>query len=184
VCCGTKREVEIDCPSHCEYLRAGRSYESEKRIPDPEIAAKAYRFDEDFITRYAPVFNAISREIRSERGQSPWLVDNDVIEVFKALTSTLKTLSSGIYYESQPDGPVRQSLYRRVKSLVDELLQPRDADILGLKVSEVLDIVDFLTLSAEANSSTRPKSRRYLDLLESIEGPVSQRETGSGLILP
>ena len=30
VCCGTKREVEIDCPSDCVYLHAGREYESSK----------------------------------------------------------------------------------------------------------------------------------------------------------
>jgi hypothetical protein len=33
VCCGTKREIEIDCPSNCAYLRSGRDYEAESAFP-------------------------------------------------------------------------------------------------------------------------------------------------------
>jgi len=45
----------------------------------------------------------LTRSVAEERLDSPWLVDNDVIEVYKALSATMKTLSSGIYYESLPE---------------------------------------------------------------------------------
>src|SRR5438128_10959049 len=51
VCCGTKREIEIDCPSSCSYLKASRTYELEKRIPDPQVAAKVYNYDERLVHR-------------------------------------------------------------------------------------------------------------------------------------
>src|SRR5436190_10421780 len=143
VCCGTKREIEIDCPASCTYLKASRSYEAEKQVPDPELAAKVRRFDDSFVYRYNDALNALSRSVAEERMTSPWLVDNDVIEVYKALSATMKTLSSGIYYESLPEGPVRLSLFRRVKTIADALMQP-DPGVERpiLKVSEAIDVLD------------------------------------------
>ena len=113
-------------------------------------------------------------------------MDNDLIEVLKALTATFRTLSSGIYYESLPDNPIRKSLFRRIKSLFDQLMQPSERiDEPSLKVSETLDILDFITLAAQANSSIRPKSRKYLDFLASMARPEHATEpSSSGLILP
>jgi len=185
VCCGTKREVEIDCPSSCPHLIAGRSYEAEKRIPDPELAQKVEKYSNDFVYRYAPILDEISRSVVEERLQSPWLVDNDVVEVYKSLSATMKTLSSGIYYETLPDGPVRISLFRRLKAKLDELMQPSaDADKRILKVTEAVDVLDFLTVAVQANSSVRPKSRRYLDWLAQMSGLSPAAEQTSGLILP
>jgi hypothetical protein len=177
--------VEIDCPSSCPHLIAGRSYEAEKRIPDPELAQKVEKYSNDFVYRYAPMLDAISRSVVEERLQSPWLVDNDVAEVYKSLAATMRTLSSGIYYETLPDGPVRISLFRRLKAQVDELMKPSaDADKRSLKVSEAVDVLDFLTFAVQANSSVRPKSRRYLDWLVQMSGLSPATEQSSGLILP
>src|SRR5438876_3511968 len=124
VCCGTKREIEIDCPSSCSYLKASRSYELEKPIPDPQIVRKADTYDARFMERYYLILDAVTRAVIEEHLSSKELVDSDVIEVFNCLKATLKTLSSGIYYESLPEGLTRLSLFRRVKSVLDELMQP------------------------------------------------------------
>src|SRR5688572_19496701 len=143
VCCGTKREVEIDCPTSCGYLKASRGYEAEKRIPDAELAVKVEKYDDNFVYRYSPVLDIISQSIVEERSVSPWLVDNDVIEVYKALNATMKTLASGIYYESLPAGLVRIALFRRLKTVLDRLMEPDpEADRPTLKVSETADILD------------------------------------------
>src|SRR5262245_49227316 len=109
VCCGTKREIEIDCVSSCPYLKASRSYESEKPTLEPQIAAKVHNYDERFVERYHPILDAVTASVLEERSTSAWLVDHDVIEVFKSLSATMKTLSSGIYYESLPQTPLRLS---------------------------------------------------------------------------
>jgi hypothetical protein len=185
VCCGTKREVEIDCPSSCPHLIAGRSYEAEKRIPDRELVQKVEKYSNDFVYRYAPTLDAISRSVVEERLQSPWLVDNDVSEVYKSLSATMKTLSSGIYYETLPEGPVRISLFRRLKSQLDEMMQPSpNPEKPSLKVSEAVDVLDFLTVAVQANSSVRPRSRRYLDWLSQMSGLAPAAAQPSGLILP
>jgi hypothetical protein len=184
VCCGTKREIEIDCPSSCPYLKASRSYEAEKRVPDPELAAKAYKYDQNFVGRYHPLLDAMTQSVAEERINSPWLVDNDVIEVYKALSATMKTLSSGIYYESLPEGPARVGLFRRLKGLLDEVTQPDpNVDRSVMKVGEVVEVLEFLTFAAQLNSSVRPKGRRYLDWITEMSGAVPQAQSSS-IILP
>ena len=63
-------------------------------------------------------------------------------------------------------------------------MQPSaNADKRLLKVSEAVDVMDFLTFAAQANSGVRPKSRRYLDWLVQMSG-LTAAEQPSGLILP
>jgi hypothetical protein len=185
VCCGTKREVEIDCPSSCSYLKASRSYEAEKRVPDPELFAKVQKFDAEFVERNYKILNAASIIVVQECSNSRWLNDNDVIEVYKALAATMRTLSSGIYYEKLPESPIRLSLFRRLKALIDDLMQPGPTpDLRILKAFEAIDILDFLTVAAEANSSIRPRSRRYVDWVSQQFPQGQQTEHTSGLIIP
>jgi len=184
VCCGTKREVEIDCPSSCSYLKASRSYEADKPIIDSELLAKIQQYDNGFVKRFHHVLDAINKSIAEERMSSPWLVDQDVVETFKALTATMKTLSSGIYYESLPEGPVRLTLFRRLRDAFDGLMQP---DAVGdhpvLKASEAVEVLEFATIAAQMNSTVRPRSRRYLDWISETFG-YPQPQQSSGLILP
>ena len=184
VCCGSKREIEIDCPSSCTYLRASRAYEAEKPIIDPELIAKIRKYDNNFITRFHYVLSTINRTVIDERAESRWLVDNDVIEVYKSLAATMRTLSSGIYYESLPEGTVRLSLFRRLKGSFDELMKPDPAgEHPVLKASEAVEVLDFVTFAAQMNSSVRPRTRRYLDWIAETFG-YPQPEQSSGLIIP
>jgi hypothetical protein len=184
VCCGTKREIEIDCPSSCAYLKAARSYELDRPIVDQELMARMRRYDNTFIERFQHVLAVINGNVLEERLASPWLVDNDVVEVYKSLAATMRTLSSGIYYESLPEGPVRLSLFRRLKQVFDELMKPNPAgEHPTLKASEATEALDFVTLAAQMNSGDRPRSRRYLDwMAETFGYPQPQQQ--SGLIIP
>ena len=144
--------------------------------------ARAHAFDHDFVERHTPSLNVLTQAIVEERLASPWMVDQDVVEVFKALGATLKTLSSGIHYETLPEGPVRISLFRRLKATLDELMSPgRPHD--ALKVSEALQVLDFLQLTADTNSNARPKSRQYLDWLSHMAGADVANDTAR-LIMP
>ena len=184
VCCGTKREIEIDCPGTCPHLLSGRTYESERKSPDPALISKARSFNQSFLSQYGPVLDAVVGEVAQERLSSPWLVDIDVADVYRALSATMKTLSSGIYYETLPDGPARHSLFRRLKATLDQLMAPSEPHQRVLRVSEILEILDFLQLSLAANTSGRPKSRQYLDWITAMSGVDSPPAESSRLILP
>jgi hypothetical protein len=111
-------------------------------------------------------------------------VDRDVEDVYNALSATMKTLSSGIYYESLPEGPVRLSLFRSLKTILDGLMAPAESTQRVLRVSEVLEVLDFLLLSINANSSGRPRSRQYLDWLSAMSGLAAPAAQTSRLIIP
>jgi hypothetical protein len=143
------------------------------------------QFDVRFLEQYHPLLDLLTLAIAEERRNSTWLVDHDVIEVFRALRTTLNTLSSGIYYESLPEGPIRQALFRRLKDIFDELMQVDPAgERPVLKVSEAADVLDFLTVVAQANSSVRPKSRRYLDMISDRFAGRFESQQPTGLIIP
>ena len=183
VCCGTKREIEIDCPSGCTYLKASRSYEADKPVIDPQLAAKTRKYDNNFIARYEYVLAAMNAAIVDERLASPWIVDLDVIEVYKALAATMRTLASGIYYDTLPEGPARLSLFHRLKDALEELMKPDPAGLRRvLKAAEAVDILDFMTAVAQMNSSSRPRSRRYLDWIAETFGFPQPQQSG-GLII-
>src|SRR5262245_32596773 len=184
VCCGTKREVEIDCPSSCVYLKSGRSYENETKPPAPDVVARARSFRPDFVSEYAPVLEILGRAVAEERLRSPWMVDQDVLEVYRALGATMRTLSSGIYYETLPEGPARIAIFRNLKTILDSMMAPSDAQQRALRVSEVGEILDFLYLAVSANSSGRPRSRQYLDWLSEMFKVAPPSPESGRLIIP
>jgi hypothetical protein len=184
VCCGTKREIEIDCPSSCVHLKASRSYEADKPVVDPALMAKMQKYNDSFLQRFHHVLTIVNASVAEERVAMTWLVDADVIEVYKALSATMRTLSSGIYYESLPEGSVRLSLFRRLKDVFDRFMAPDPAgEHPVLRPSEAVEVLEFLTLVAQLNSSVRPRSRRYLDWIAETFG-YPQPQQSRGLIVP
>jgi hypothetical protein len=164
---------------------AGRAYEDDRRTPDPQLALAVQGFDKSFIYQHSPILNAVCLAVCEERSASPWLMDNDVIEVLKHLVSTMKTLSSGIYYETLPENAIQVSLFRRLKGLLDGFMQPQTQGLeQSLKISDAVDILSFLTLTATVNSNSRPRSRQYLDLLNSMAEQVEPGKRQGNLIVP
>jgi len=164
---------------------AGRVYESDRRTPDANLEAAVQKFDKAFIYRHTLVLNMVCVAICDERAVSPWLVDTDVIEVFGDLAKTMKTLSSGIYYESLPEGVAQVSLFHRLKELFDGFMQPQAQSVEpALKVSDAIDVLTFLTYVATVNSNSRPRSRQYLDLLHSMAEQTAPETRAGNLIIP
>ena len=177
--------MEIDCPGSCVHLKAGRSYESERKQLDAEVLARAKAFNQSFLNEYGPFLELLGRAVAEERLSSPWLVDADAMEVYKALNATMKTLSGGIYYETLPEGTAGQSLFRKLRTFLDALMSPGpEAQHRPLRVSEILGLLDFLLLAVSVNSSGRPRSRQYLDWLTRASGVSEPPPESSRLILP
>jgi len=164
---------------------AGRVYESDRRNPDPQLESAVQKFDKSFTYRHTPVLNAVCLAICDARVVAPWLLDTDVIEVLKDLAKTMSTLSAGIYYESLPESGVQVSLFHRLKQLFDGFMQPQPHSLEpSLKVSDALDVLTFLAYFATVNSNSRPRSRQYLDLLNSMAEQTAQENRAGSIIVP
>ncbi|HEX4997272.1 MAG TPA: hypothetical protein VFY29_03550 [Terriglobia bacterium] len=148
-------------------------------------APEGARYDQLFLARYAALIHALSYAAALERKNFPELVDADALETYKALQATMKTLESGIYYESLPEGAARMALFRRLKATLDEVMAPRpEPGYHALRASEAIEVLGFLIFSASLEAGPRPRSRRYLDWVSSHIAPAQTGEEPSRIVLP
>jgi len=168
VCCGTEREVTIDCPPDCSYLVAAHRYEDEHRR---SLAADTPLLDEkipqDIVYTHQQLMAALAFSIAKFCAVQPAAVDADVLAAIQALARTYKTLSSGIIYEKPPDAPLPRELYAALIALFSELKkqQAERASSTSLKDSELFYLLVFLYRMGLLRTNGRPRSRRFIEFL-------------------
>src|SRR5260370_15621565 len=121
VCCGEQREVTINCPFECEYLREARLHE---KIPAPdasEIPNQDIRVTERFLSEHEDLFILASLALLRAGLETHGAVDSDVREALDSLIRTHRTLQSGLYYESKPDNLIAAGIQSRFQKQIAEL---------------------------------------------------------------
>jgi len=178
VCCGTKREIEIDCPSDCVYLHAGREYETTKLARTSLPPRRTERlWEASFLNAHYPLMMAVSQVIVGFRHRSPELADVDLQATLDSLLQTFNTLEKGIYYDSAPDRMIQKELYLGIKQFLEGPAEGRGVSQSRPKPRQILDVLQFMKeLSAEI-TLPRPKSRAFLDHLESVTRDFAQGQS-------
>jgi hypothetical protein len=170
VCCGTEREVTIDCPSDCSYLMAAHRYESEhqRQIP-PDTPLLEEKIPQDIVYAHQQLMTAIAFSIAKFCSVQPAAADTDVLTALQALAETYKTLSSGIIYEKPPVAPLPRELYAAMMALLAEIKkqQAERAPSVNLKDSEIFHLLVFLYRMGLLRTNGRPRSRRFVEFLRS-----------------
>jgi len=189
VCCGTKREVEIDCPSDCVYLQSGRQYESAKKAKNkPNESFTERLWSQSFQSSNFETLVSLWSLIRDARSQGPELVDVDVREVLNRLIKTYQTQEGGIYYDHLPESLTQKTLYNSLKSFLDGKQNQGDLTASSLKTEYLLDCLQLTLEMAVLKLQSRPKSRAFLDQLSEIvtkaSATSSEENKESGIILP
>jgi len=188
VCCGTEREVSIDCPSDCSYLVAAHRYENEHRRSLPaDTPWLDEKIPQDIVYAHQQLMAALAFSIAKFCAVQPAAVDADVLAAIQALTQTYKTLSSGIIYEKPPDAPLPRELYAALMALISELKkQPAErANSAGLKDADLFYLLVFLYRMGLLRTNGRPRSRRFIEFLRGQfpQSPELKREE-SRIIVP
>jgi len=181
VCCGTEREVTLDCPADCPYLLAAHRYEDEHSKPNAsEIPFSDVSFSSDVIYERQPVLSGLAFTILKSADSQPALTDLDALAALRALAEAYKTLLTGIYYEKPPDASLPRALYA---ALVQFLQQARQKDtqrtgFTGLRDSEVFYLLVFLLRVGTLRTNGRPRTRRFLGFLRTqfTKSPELARE--------
>ena len=168
VCCGTEREVTIDCPIDCPYLVASRQYDLERREVDwSKVPFADAKIPAAFVAEHEKLLLALSYTICRAAQDDLRVVDSDVLAALGALVEAYRTLSSGIYYEKPPDYRVQREIYDAVKLAVEEF-KKADAQtrgMSGLRDGEIRDALTFLTQLGATRANGRPKGRAFLYFL-------------------
>ena len=189
VCCGTKRLVEIACPSDCGYLSAARSH-------PPAVIQRQQELDRSMLLplmqglseRQARLFlmlAAVASRYQPEILQK--LVDEDIAQAAGALASTLETAAKGIVYEHQTASLVAARLMGELKGVVDEVVRnagsalERDAAIALRRIEHAATMI----------ATARPDANEFQQLLARVLAPPpgatepeAPAATPSSLIIP
>jgi hypothetical protein len=187
ICCGTEREVSVDCPLDCEYLQEARKRAKApaldaEQVPNPDI-----RVSENFLRENEHLLAFLARTLTQVASQTPGAVDCDVREALDALIRTYRTLQSGVYYESRPTNPLAARIFGVVQESLAEFRQeePRRLGITKTRDADVLGLLVFLQRFELGRNNGRRRSRAFLDFLRGFyaPGPDSAGPPASSMIL-
>lgn len=188
VCCGTEREVSIDCPADCTYLLSAHRYEDEHQRSLPaDTPLLDVKIPQDLLHTHQQLMTAIAFNIAKFCAAQPAVTDVDVLAAIQALAEAYKTLDSGIVYEKPPEAPLPRQLYAALAAYLDEIRKKlaEDANSGKLKDMEVFYLLAFLYRMGLLRTNGRPRSRRYIEFLRSQfpQAPELKREE-SRIIVP
>ena len=168
ICCGTEREVSIECPSECAHLVASRQNDMARleidwaKVPFPES-----KFNRSFAESHGPLLFYLDHAICKFAAEHRAAVDTDVVAALQTLAESYRTQASGIIYEKPLDYALQRALYESLKAAITEFRE-KEAQRVGMTTvrdSDVRDALIFLTQLAAVHENGRPKGRAYLDLI-------------------
>lgn len=169
VCCGTEREVTIDCPGDCNYLVAARRYEAEhpRPITRDDVPYPDVEFSPGLIHERRAVVSGFAYHILMHHAEHRETVDADALAALATLAETFRTLAGGILYEKPPEGGPARALYTALAHFVEEYRknEAQHGALAPLKDVEVFYVLVFLLRVGKRQTNGRPRSRAYLDFL-------------------
>ncbi len=188
VCCGTEREVTIDCPPDCAYLIAAHRYEDQHpRSVPADTPLLEEKIPQDIVYTQQQLMAAVAFSIAKFCAAQPVAVDTDVLAAIQALAQTYKTLSSGIIYERLPDAPLPRELYAALTAFIAEVKkqQAERSNSASLKDSDLFYLLVFLYRMGLLRTNGRSRSRRFIEFLRGQfpQAPELKRDE-SRIIVP
>ena len=114
-CCGTKRRIEVDCPSDCVFLDGtharGWQYRRGELLRDIEQIGP---YLEPLSEPGALLFQAILHETGTLLGRHPATDDALLLDAIRSLRKTLATRQSGLVYDHPPEDARAAALVREL----------------------------------------------------------------------
>jgi hypothetical protein len=175
VCCGTKRLVEINCPSDCGYLNTARAH-------PPAVVQRQQEVDRAMLLpllqglseRQARLFLMLANVTsRYQPDTLQQLVDEDIAQAAGALASTLETAAKGIVYEHQPASLVAARLMVELRTVINEVTKnagsalERDSAIALRRIEH----------AARMMVTVRPNTNEFQQLLARVLAPPPGADT-------
>ncbi len=165
VCCGSKRLVQIACPSDCSWLASARDHPPAVVVRQQQRdVGLLVQFVNEFSERQSQLFMLISTFLvryRPPELQAP--IDDDVAEAATALGRTLETAARGVIYDHRPASLPAERLVAALKPVLAEAGRgaagtafERDAAVVLRRLADAV---------AETRATDQQNRRAFLDLL-------------------
>ena len=165
-CCGSKRLVEINCPSDCGYLRSSQSH-------PPALVQRQREQDLGFLIpllegmteRQQQLTLSIQSFLRTDRPDTPAIFDDDVVHATRAVADTYETASRGIIYKHNAGLASAELLASELRTLV------KDHKDKGFRLTDAETAVVMRRIeigAREARSVCPGEKKAYLELLKRV----------------
>jgi len=193
-CCGEQREVTLECPSDCVYLRQARQHERPRPLQDldPSLLFSQVEIGEQFLAQQEHLLLglcfALAKAARADRN----LKDSDFIAALTSTAKTYQTLAnSGLHYERPGPNVSQQAIADELQKMVREYreAEQKHTGQSRLRDADLLRALVFLVRMAHARTSGRPQAKAFVDFLfaqfpANPSAIQAAGEAGSRIIVP
>jgi hypothetical protein len=175
VCCGTKRQIEIACPSDCPYLASAREHPpaAALRREQDDLAAVG-RLTRDLNERQSKLcFFILMFLNRYEPPDLHPLLDDDIASAASALAGTAETAARGVIYEHRP---ATASASRLAGALNGVLAEARASGGTPFERDAAI-VLRRVEAEARAGVSIRADGRTFVDWIRRILGRTADEDS-------
>jgi hypothetical protein len=193
-CCGEQREVTLDCPSECVYLRQAREHEKPRSFDSLDQSALFPQIEigDQFLYQHEHLTLGLTFALAKSAHANRAINDSDLIAALASMAKTYETqLNSGLYYETPTASLIQQTIAAEVQKMLKEYREAEQKHLgyTQLRDADVLKALVFLLRMGYARTSGRPKSRAYVDFVlsqfpEKQSAIATPEEAGSRIIVP
>ena len=192
LCCGTEREVSIDCPPDCPHLVEARKHEAPREVHeilDRESLFPQIELNRELVHSREPLLAGLSYALAQSSRRDRTVTDCDLIAALTALAKSYEMLvTSGLVLESRTPNPVHQAIGDEVHKMIAGYreIEKQQKGSSSLANSDLLQVLVFLVRLGLARTNGRPRSRAFISLLQKQfqdRGDIKAEEP-SKLIVP
>ncbi|MFN0101596.1 MAG: hypothetical protein ACKV2U_05830 [Bryobacteraceae bacterium] len=159
-CCAAEREVTINCPFECGYLRESRLHEK-RPLNQAGMPHRDVKIDNDFLKRSEMVLMLMAAFMNQALRAAPNATDRDAREAMEALIAAFREGK-----EVTPEGEVAAGIvvgFREKMGVFIKELQDREAGPFADRV--FLGVLVFMSRVAYGYDNGKPHSRAYVHYL-------------------
>jgi hypothetical protein len=192
-CCGEQREVTLDCPSECPYLRQAREHDKPRPADqfDPASLLLHIEVSDQFTYEHEHLLMGLSYALAKAAHGDPSLNDRDLIAAVSSMCKRYERLmNSGLHYDQPLASTAQHAAMAQVEEMLKQYrgLEQKQLGYSTLRDSDVLKALVFLLRLGYGRTSGRPKSRAFIDFLfaqfPEKSALVAPQETNSRIIVP
>jgi hypothetical protein len=174
VCCGSKRRVEVDCPSDCSYLTGSHApswegRESDRRTDIQRVAPHIEPLTQDQAALFFYLVAGIVRVSATHRDadDARWLA------AITAMRKTLETAASGLVYEHAAEDWQAQALIRDMRAVLEP---PENEGKPVAPARELLATLKAVGAAIETAMREGAGPRAFLETAARLAGRIAQDE--------
>lgn len=173
VCCGQQREESIDCPLDCPHLREARLHERPPARDPKTLPNAGIEVTDRFLAENEPLVVLAGRVLAVAALQTAGAVDSDLRDALDSLTSTYRTASSGLIYESRPSNRIADSIVERFQKEIADFRErvAQQTGVHSVRDQDLLGTLVFWQRMEWRRNNGRRKGRAFLESLITLLPP-------------